>query len=119
MNAEHHSGSPGKTLIEGRSFLICTEALYEEASDQLSGKWHAWSFFAYDRDMNIYPADAVPGGVTAQESIAGESRDTEEAARNAVEQKLKVLIRSKSLDGTGFYSPTAGRIWPQEFPKDE
>jgi hypothetical protein len=103
-------------IIEGRQFTICTEELYEEASDRLSGQWHAWSFFAYDREMNIYPAGFVPAGVTVQESIAGETRDTELAARAAVEAKLRAVIQSKDLDGTGFYSPPADRIWPQEFP---
>lgn len=105
-----------QATIEGRTFTICTEELYEDASDRLSGQWHAWSFFAYDREMNIYPADSVPAGVRAQEGIAGETRDSEASARAAVEEKLRKVIRSKCLDGTGFYSPPADRIWPQEFP---
>jgi hypothetical protein len=113
---EQAEGESFQATIEGRTFIICTEELYEDASDRLSGQWHAWSFFAYDREMNIYPADSVPVGVRAQESIAGETRDSEASARAAVEERLRKVIRSKCLDGTGFYSPPADRIWPQEFP---
>jgi hypothetical protein len=66
-------------------------------------------------EKNIYPADSVPARVRTQESIASETRDTESAARAALEEKMRAIIQSKSLDGTGFYSPPADRIWPQEF----
>lgn len=104
------------TVIEGKTFDICTEALYREASEELSGEWHAWCFFAYDREINIYPPDSVPVGVSTQESIAGETRTSQDAAVAAVEESLKRVIKSRSLDGTGFYSPPADKVYPQEFP---
>jgi hypothetical protein len=111
-------GDAFHVTIDGRVFTINVEAEYEEASDKLSGKWHAWSFFAYDRELNIYPADDVPAGVRAQESISGETRESKAAARTAVEEKLRAVIRTKSLEGTGFYSPPADRVWPHEFPEN-
>ena len=116
MDEQREAGGAFQPIIGGQRFTICTEALYEGASDRLSGQWHAWCFFAYDRAMNIYPADGVPSGVSAQESIAGETRDSEAEARAAVEEKLLAVIRTKKLDGTGFYSPPADRTYPQEFP---
>lgn len=116
---EPSGGGVSRTTIAGRLFTICTEALYEEASDRLSGQWRAWCFFAYDRGRNIYPAEGVPAGVRAQESIVGETRDSEEAARHAVEEKLTAVIWSKSLDGTGFYSPPGDFVYPQELPDEE
>ena len=119
VDEQNESTGVFRVIIEDRTYTICTEALYEEASDRLSGQWQAWSFFAYDREMNAYPADSVPAGVKAQESIAGETRDSESAARAAVEAKLRAMIQSKSLAKTGFYSPPAERIWPHEFPDNQ
>jgi hypothetical protein len=104
------------TEIEGATFLICTEREPDEKEAGLLGRWRAWSFFAYDETRRIYPADAVPENLQTQESIAGASGTTESEARQAVEQKLRKAILNACLDGTGFYSPPAGRTYPQEFP---
>jgi hypothetical protein len=37
----------------------------------------------------------------------------------AVENQLLKVIETKDLAGTGFYSPPAGAIYPQELPRDE
>lgn len=107
------------TVIEGKTFLICTERAYEEHSKKLSDNWRAWSFFAYDRHMNVFPADAVPAGACAQESIAGEAGESEDAAREAVENRLRDVIRTRKLDGTGFYSPPGDFVYPQELPEED
>jgi hypothetical protein len=111
-----HTGDCYETSIEGLTFLICTQPVQEDATGRSTGEWHAWSFFAYDRSLAIFPADAVPSGITAQESIAGEFGSTEDEARRAVEDKLRKVIQTKNLDGTGFYSPPGGFIYPQELP---
>lgn len=117
MDEEPERSEDGyRATIDGRTFCIYAEALYEAASEELSGKWHAWSFFAYDCEMNVYPADAVPPGVETQETMAGETRDSEAAACAAVEERLRTVARTRSLEGTGFYSPPADRVYPQEFP---
>jgi hypothetical protein len=112
-------GNRYATLIDGQTFFICTEREYEEDSDKLSNRWRAWSFFAYDRSINIYPVDSVPTGIRAQQSIAGDEGESEDAARKAVEARLRKVIRTRKLDGTGFYSPSADRVYPQEFPEEE
>jgi len=102
-----------QTEIGGRQFLICTERTDDQ--DRFLGEWHAWCFFAYDSNVNVYPADLVPEGVVAQESIAGGFGNTEEAARQAVEQTLRRVGSTRNLAGTGFYSPPARRTYPQDF----
>lgn len=114
-----HVGDCYLTEIEGRTFAICTERERDESSGVLSGRWRAWSFFAYDRSRNIFPADAIPKGVEAQESIAGESGDTEAQARRAVEDRLLKVISDKCLDGTGFFSPPGNLTYPQGLPDTE
>jgi hypothetical protein len=106
-----------QTTIDGRTFEICTRIT--EGEDLSSGQWFAWIFFAYDNVLNIYPADNVPQGIATHESIVGESGESEEEARLAVENKLRRVIQTKSLDGSGFYSPPAGKIYPQEFQNPE
>jgi hypothetical protein len=110
-------GDLHRVVIEGRAFIICTERLYKEASEEFSGEWHAWCFFAYDKDINIYPAGDIPIGVRATESIAGKTANNEEDALAGVEQKLKNVMRTRSLDGTGFLSPK-GYVYPQEMPEN-
>jgi hypothetical protein len=90
----------------------------EDDGGGFTRQWRAWSFFAYDNSMTIYPADSVPGDVKTQETIAGEIADSEDEARSAVEETLRRVVRTKSLEGTGFYSPPADLIYPQEFPRD-
>lgn len=103
--------------ISGRKFLVCTKPTDEE--DRFLGEWYAWCFFAYDHQRNIYPADSIPDGVETQESIAGEFGDTEETARKSVENVLRRVLETKSLDGTGFYSPPGGLTFPQDrFPPE-
>lgn len=107
-------GDSHEIAIEGRQFLICLEALYKEASVELSGEWHAWCFFAYDKEFNIYPANAVPSGIATQQSIAGATADSGRNALAAVVEKLKNAIRSRRLDGTGFYCPASDMVYPQD-----
>jgi len=104
------------TVIEGLTFVICTEPVREEVSGEFLGRWYAWGFFASDRSLNIFPADAVPDGSSVQESIAGDFGTTETEARRGVENTLRRVIQTKSLDGTGFYSPPGDFIYPQELP---
>ncbi len=105
------------TEIEGRQFLICTEQSGDE--DRFLGSWRAWCFFAYDSKANIYPAESIPDGIVAQESIVGEFGNTEEAACQAVTQVLRRVVATRSLDGTGFFSPPAGFTYPQDrFPPE-
>jgi len=101
--------------IDGRTYEICTRETDPE--DRFLGNWFAWTFFAYDEALEIYPADAVPRNIPAQESILGKHGASQEDARQAVEEKLRQVIQTRSLDGTGFFSPPANRIYPQEFPK--
>lgn len=107
-------GGMGEVIIDGKRFLVCSEALYKDASLELSGEFHAWCFFAYDNDINIYPANAVPTGIAAQESIAGASADSESGARAAVAEILENVIRTRCLDGTGFYCPASDMTYPQD-----
>lgn len=104
-------GSMYRTVIEGRTFVICTERNYDYAGHP--GGWRAWCFLAYDRFVNIFPADTVPDDVVVQESIAGESASTEDEARLAVEETIRTVMRTRNLDGTGFYSPPGGFVYPQ------
>jgi hypothetical protein len=101
--------------IGGRSFLICAEPLYEESGERLSGEWHAWCFFAYDAARNVYPAEDSPAGIPTTESVAGETGPTASAARRKVAERLRTVIRTRDLGGTGFFSPPAGKTWPQDF----
>ena|ERR1700722_19104564 len=114
----NHLGDAYPTVVEGLTFLICTDALYDTASGRLSGEWRAWSFFAYDRAHHIYPAGKPPAGVETVESIVGGSGDSEHAARFAVEKKLRTAIVTKNLEGTGFYSPPAGIVYPHGLPNE-
>src|SRR5262249_61847315 len=88
------AAGPYECLIEGQTFLICTEQGRHDLSGEYTGRWHAWCFFAYDRSLNIFPAGAVPEAVVAQESIAGESGASEDEARRAVEDRLRKVIQS-------------------------
>ncbi len=116
MTEPDHYGDCYPTVIEDLTFNICTEALCDDRTGSFSGQWRAWSFFAYDRSLTIFPADAVPHGLEVTESIAGNVGDTENEARRAVENTLRRVIHTRKLDGTGFYSPPVGLIYPQEFP---
>lgn len=100
------------TVIDGRTFIICTERDIDDGSSNDS--WRAWCFFAFDRLVNIYPADDIPKGAVTQESIAGEFGESEEEARSAVELTLRKVIQTRNLDGTGFYSPPGDFIYPQD-----
>jgi hypothetical protein len=100
--------------IDSRTYEICYRKT--EPEDRLP--WFAWTFFAYDEELNIYPADDVPQNVKAQESILGEFGAGQEVARQAVENKLRRVIQTRTLDGTGFFSPPSGKIYPQEFPNE-
>ena len=100
-----------ETEIDGRTFSICTERDLDVPGDR---EWHAWCFFAYDKELNIYPADTIPEGVRTQESIAGGSGKSQEESRAAVEKKLRTVMETKKLDGMGFYSPPADRTYPPE-----
>jgi hypothetical protein len=110
-------GNCYETTIEGSIFLVCTEPIRDERTGELSGRWHAWSFFAYDRSASIFPAGTLPPDVPVQESIAGGVGDTEDEARCAVENSLRRVIQTKNLDGTGFYSPPGNFIYPQGLPR--
>src|SRR5262245_61739885 len=114
-----YPGGCYETVIEGRIFTICTKRDRDEPGGKPTGEWYAWCFFAYDRSLSIFPADAVPQGVKTRESIAGASGDAEDEARRAVEEKLRRVIKTKSLDGTGFYSPPGGFTYPQELLDSE
>jgi|SRR6185437_3870856 len=115
MNEQNDDlGDSHEITIDGAQYLISLEALYKEASIELSGEWHAWCFFAYDRETNIYPANAVPSGITAQQSIVGATADSARKALAAVVEKLKNAIQSKRLDGTGFYCPASDMTYPQD-----
>jgi hypothetical protein len=111
-----YRGNCFKTEVEGMAFNICTELLYDDVTGNSTGQWYARSFFAYDRSFSIFPADDVPVGIIAQESIAGEFGASEDEARRAVDEKLRTVIQTKNLDGTGFYSPPGGFTYPQELP---
>ena len=115
MNEQNDDlGDSHEITIDGAQYLISLEALYKEASVELSGEWHAWCFFAYDKEINIYPADAVPRGIGAQESIAGATADSGRKAIAGVVEKLKNAIRTRCLDGTGFYCPASDMTYPQD-----
>jgi len=106
------------TNVEWRTFLICTQRNNED--DSCHGEWRAWCFFAYDRDVNIYPADSVPDGCVVQETIAGAGGASEDEARQAVEDILRRVIQTRNLEGTGFYSPPGDFTYPQgRFPPDK
>jgi hypothetical protein len=100
-----------EVTINGMQFGLQAEYIEGYDSD-----WRAWCFFAYDKDVNIYPADEVPPGILTHESIAGENGSSEAEALQRLEAKLREVIASRSLEGTGFYSPPADKIYPQEFP---
>lgn len=106
-----------KEEIEGQTFVICTERILDDRTGEFTGRWYAWSFFAYDNALNIFPAGAVPKDLNAQESIAGEHWDSEVEARLAVADTLRRVIQTRCLDGTGFYSPPGDFVYPQELPK--
>jgi hypothetical protein len=97
-----HRANCYETSIEGLTFLVCTRAVCDHVTGQFAGWWRAWSFFAFDRSRSIYPGDALPSGMSVQESIAGGFGATEDEARRAVEDRLRRVIRTKDLDGTGF-----------------
>jgi hypothetical protein len=105
--------------IEGRTFVICTQRQDSASDGKHSHPWQAWSFFAYDRALRFFPADAVPADVQAQESIVGGYGETEDEARRAVESRLRTAMQNRSLEGTGFYSPPGGFIYPQGMPGGE
>lgn len=104
-------------FIKGRTFTICTERIRSDLTGELAERWKAWCFFAYDEARNIFPANALPDGIKTIESITGEVGLSEKQALQAVERRLREVIATKDLDGTGFFSPAANKTWPQEFPE--
>jgi hypothetical protein len=112
------SGDLAEVIIGEKCFTICTEPEQHWLTGEHNGLWNAWCFFAYDSSIEIYPAGGVPNGVNAQESIVGESGVSVNDAIEKVIEKLTAIIGTRSLEGTGFYSPPAGRIYPQEFGKE-
>ena len=114
-------GGSDTVVIDGKQFLLNVRELdSHEVFDR--NTWDGWVFVAYDREVNIYPASSCPAGIKVQETIVGASGISQEDARERLVEKLREVIKEKSLDATGFLSLPANKVWPQQFegrsPKD-